>query len=206
MTSTAPGRRKAERRHHPVVRRLVLLVVALGLVGALSVAALLTLSVRVSGTSMEPTLHSGDRLVVQPLGDVDRFALVDATVDGTTVVKRVIGLPGDTVRVEPGDEPRVLVRPGGEVGWYVVDNPTWRGPTQAGCCADDGRAQGEARDAVVPDDAYWLLGDRWDSSTDSRSFGWVPRDDLGARMGLRVLPLSDLGRVTSDVTLVPADR
>ncbi len=211
MQSSAPGgRRRAEPVHRRRWLRRVAIATVAVLVAAFAVAAAgLTFSVRVEGASMEPTLRTGDRVLIDPFGEVERFDLVEASVDaaGTTVVKRVVGLPGDTVRVEGGPVPRVLVRPAGSSDWSVVSNAAWGEDVASveACCGPDGAQQVEAMDATVPDGSYWLLGDNWDASTDSRSFGWVPADDVRARLVVRLLPLSRLGGVASDVALVALD-
>ncbi|HDU1153236.1 TPA: type I signal peptidase SipZ, partial [Listeria monocytogenes] len=52
----------------------------------------------VDGISMMPTLHSDDRVIINRFGNVDRFdVIVFRESDGKEYIKRVIGLPGDTV-------------------------------------------------------------------------------------------------------------
>lgn len=213
MSIASPGRRRAERAHdHPVRRVVAVVVVVLVLLALVGVIAALSLSVRVSGSSMLPTIEPGDRLTVDVLhGDAayERFDLVEARVEaaGTSVVKRVIGVPGDRLRITGGAHPEVLVRPRGASSWFVVDNSAWDGQvgdaTQA-CCTASGTSRSTSRAVTVPDDSYFLMGDNWGGSTDSRVFGWVGQDVIEARLTHRVLPLGRLGRVNSTVRLVPA--
>lgn len=170
----------------------------------------MTLSVRVQGTSMNPTLHEGDRLLLNPLSRdaIHRFDLVHATLGDTRIhiVKRVIGLPGDDVAVAPVlDAPEVFVRPHGSHRVYRVENPTWSaqvGARTLGCCRPDGTEAGERAWVRVPDGEYWLVGDNWGGSEDSRRFGFVPEDRIAGRLNLRVLPLGALGRVATPARLV----
>jgi signal peptidase I len=189
------------------------------LVGSLTVAiVVLSFAVRVSGTSMEPTLRDGDRLEVEVFGsgDPDRFDLVEANQPGardsgggTRIVKRVIGMPGDEVSVV-GDPtaPRVMVRAAGSSDVWVVDNPSWTdriGSSTASCCNHEGRSTRSPTWVRVPEDSYWLIGDNWGGSTDSRVFGFVTRDEIRSRLRFRVLPMTRFGWLTSPARLVPAE-
>lgn len=191
-------------------RRFVgwVLVVLLLLAMLVPIAAF-AFSVGVSGSSMRPTLGANDRLLIRfwERDDLERFDLVEARVGvaKTPVVKRVVGMPGDTVSVafEEG-EPVVTVRPEGSETTYVVVNPTWQdqvGDAVAPCCNDDGTAGTKPVEVVVPDDHYWLLGDNWGGSDDSRTYGFVDADDIGGDLGFRLLPLSEFGTVDNPAHL-----
>ncbi|HSV38949.1 MAG TPA: signal peptidase I [Nocardioidaceae bacterium] len=171
--------------------------------------AALTFSVQVQGQSMHPTLAQGDRLFVNFLGrdDIHRFDLVEASFDQTAAraVKRVIGLPGDEISVgfEQGD-PVVRIRPADEDTTYAVDNPAWDdqpGSLEVACCDANGVAVGEVAVVTVPAGSYWLVGDNWGGSDDSRKFGFVRKDHIHARLNFRLLPLSDFGSVDNEVSL-----
>lgn len=180
----------------------------------LVVIAVLAFSVKVSGHSMEPTLADGDRLVVNPFGkdDVARFDIVESTLGDREipVVKRVIGMPGDRIQASAeADAPVVRIKPAGEETVYVVDNPAW--PGRVGdklepCCAEDGTTLPRGKEpawVTVPDGQFWVIGDNWGGSDDSRTFGFVAQEQVTARISLRVQPFGDLGRVPNDVRLVP---
>jgi signal peptidase I len=193
-----------------------------GLIAVLILAAVvaLTFSVRVDGDSMRPTLKSGDRLEIDLLHrhDVHRFDLVEAAEPqpggpGPMIVKRVIGMPGDRVAVAGGPHPQVYLRPAGSTKVEIVDNPTWEGQVGAAivsCCT----ASGTSLDAgglpkkwvTVPAGDYWVVGDNWGGSTDSRVFGFVPAANVRARLSFRLLPWGRKGTIPSSVRLVPAKR
>ena len=162
--------------------------------------AALAFSVTVDGTSMEPTLQNGDRMFLEfwTRDEIERFDVVEADVPsevsggGTQMLKRVIGMPGDRVSVSP--DARVLVRPAGEDETFVVENPAW-----------SAEAGAELEWLTVPEDAYWLLGDNWGASTDSRSFGFVDADAVHGRVVFRMLPLRRNGMITRDVRLAPVE-
>ncbi|WP_408896997.1 signal peptidase I [Nocardioides sp. R1-1] len=198
--------------------RTVLGVAALVLFFAVMLAliAALAFSVTVTGSSMEPTLSSGDRLLVDPrgAGDVGRFDIVESTLGDREipVVKRVIGLPGDQVRVRADlDPPVVLVRPAADDTTYVVDNPAWTGRVGAkteACCDDDGTSLPAGRPqqwVTVPAASYWVVGDNWGGSDDSRTFGFVRRDQVKARVVLRLRPLREMGGLPGAPRLVARD-
>lgn len=168
-----------------------------GGVSLLLVAALVAvwLSVPVSGDGMNPHLRSGDRVLALG-GTPDRLDVVTLrTPGGTTVVRRVVGVPGDEVRIT-GSE--VRVRPAsGE--WLTVA----LGSGDPGvCCAADGRGGTDAV-AVVPPGRFFVLGDNPTMSTDSREYGFVAESDVVGVVWRRVWPLTDFGGVGAP-TLVAA--
>lgn len=181
------------------------------LLALLGIVAALAFSVHVKGHSMEPTLEEGDRLLVEfwKRGDLERFDLVEARVGvaKSPVVKRVVGLPGDTVSVRfEDDRPVVTVVPAGEDTAHVVVNPVWDdrvGESVAPCCKDDGTAGTAPKPVVVPEGSYWLLGDNWGGSDDSRTYGFVAAADIGGRLNLRLQPLGRFGQVPNPARLEP---
>jgi signal peptidase I len=180
-----------------------------GLLALLTIVAALTFSVTVKGHSMEPTVHEGDRLLVKfwDRGTIKRFDLVEARVGvaKTPVVKRVIGLPGDTVSIRFVDgTPVVSLTPAGSTATQYVANPTWAsrvGDRIAPCCEDGGDAGTAPHEVVVPAGKYWLLGDNWGQSDDSRTYGFVPAEDIGGQLNLRLQPLGSFGSIENPVKL-----
>lgn len=128
---------------------LILFAVALRFVGG---------AYSVPSASMEPTLLPGDHLlVVRYFGEepLRGHVVVFDNPSGTSLVKRVIGLPGDSVQMDHGN---VLVN--GE--------PLVEGDHVAPSSSQDVTVH------VVPQGHLFLLGDNRDHSADSREFGFVP--------------------------------
>jgi signal peptidase I len=200
-------------RRTTLVRALGWFALVVLLAAVLSSVAVVAFSVTVSGDSMQPTLRPGDRLVADVLHrvDVHRFDVVEATVGAarTPVVKRVVGLPGDRILVRDNAGRReVLVRPAGSTTVFRVVSDTWSSHPAAddeACCDADGRSRPRPAWVVVPADAYWLIGDNWGGSTDSRTFGFVRARDIGARLAFRLTPLGDVGRLPEPAHLVATD-
>ncbi len=149
--------------------------------GALVAAGLVVRRARlepmlVSGGSMRPTLDPGHRIAVAPLVRPPRRGdlVVLARSDGLEVVKRVVGLPGERVRLAAG---RL------EVDGAPVPEPYLVGDAGAG----------ELEVELGPAE-YLVLGDHRAASTDGRDFGPVGADALLGRVRFAYWPPRRLGR------------
>ncbi len=140
----------------------------------------------VSGTSMVPTLNSGDKILVQGVnyapqhGDV---IVVDGYNNyGEPIVKRVIGLAGDTVNID-FDTATVWVN--GE----KLNEPYLGTPTQ--------RAGDVAFPVTVPAGEVFVLGDNRQVSLDSRytEVGFIDTRDVLGRVFFRILPFTSIGAI-----------
>ncbi|MET9347541.1 signal peptidase I [Streptomyces termitum] len=160
--------------------------------------AVTALGVRVDGSSMEPTLRPGDRVLVSP-GSAGRVARFDVVLlrggrQDSLLVKRVIGLPGDKVAiVSTGEDAfQVLLQEGGKGPVLRVVAPQWTGRVhRAGaCCAADGTRVPRAALRTVPEGRFFYLGDNPDLSDDARQYGWGAIDRVEGRAGLRAYPVS----------------
>lgn len=139
----------------------------------------------VSGTSMENALHDEDNLIVDKityrLREPERYEIIVFPYryeENTHYIKRIIGLPGETIQIIDGyvyingrqlDEhygKEVMVNPG------IAEEPIELGA-----------------------DEYFVLGDNRNISSDSRdaSVGVLKRDEIIGRAWLRIWPLSDIG-------------
>jgi signal peptidase I len=140
--------------------------------------------VRVEGTSMLPNLEDQDRLFINKfafhLGPIHRGDVVvfryprDET---KNYIKRVIGLPGDLVRIDHG---RVYVN-----GRLLPE------PYVPARFADD-RSQPQMR---IPPDEYFVMGDHRSISSDSRDFGPVDRDLIYGKAAFVYWPMDQAGVV-----------
>ena len=188
-----PGRAGSARR--TVVEWGGVVVGALAL--AFLVRAFLLGTYYIPTPSMEPTLASGDRILVNKLSyrlhDVNRGDLVvfdppaSAEPGADHLIKRVIGLPGETVTAVEG---RVLVDGGLLIEPYLA----WPEGTDAFGAVpwcDDGGA-GSCR---VPEGHVFVMGDNRPNSRDSRFFGPVPVDSIVGRAFVRYWPLGGLDRL-----------
>jgi signal peptidase I len=125
----------------------------------------------VQGESMRPTLVPGQRIAVGPLPEpLPRGAVVvvrHPEREGFEVVKRVVGLPGERVRLVGGR--------------LEVDGLQLREPYLAGAAPAPPGAAGRgtvALDVLLGADEYLVLGDNRDASSDGRAFGPVRTQDL----------------------------
>lgn len=130
---------------------------------------------RVVGTSMVPTLEDGQFLVVNKLGyrlhppqRGDIIVFQDPYSPDRKLIKRVIGLPGDSIEIQAG---QVLVND------QVLDEPYLE---DAG---DSSRAA-----TVLPEGEYWVMGDNRDNSSDSRSWGTLPQTRIVGKAWLSYWP------------------
>lgn len=170
-----------------MMRRLGLAGLTLAAAAA-SVVALflrrLLMRVEVAGESMAPALLPGDFLILRQ-GPPERgeeygqiVALRDPRPegDGRLLLKRVVGLPGEALRV------------GGalQVNGRVLIEPYAHGDTPA--------EQHRGINRLEPD-VYFVLGDHRGASTDSRDFGPVPREAIAGHAVLRYWPLARAGRL-----------
>jgi signal peptidase I len=134
--------------------------------------------VLVAGDSMRPTLLPGQRVAVGPLDRPPRRGdLVVVRRGGLEVVKRVVGLPGERVRLVAG---RLEVD-----GLAVAEPYVGEG---GGREAGGPRADAGDLDVRLGDDQYLVLGDHRAASTDGRDFGPVPADALVARVRFSYWP------------------
>ena len=142
----------------------------------------------VEGASMENTLHNGDNLIVDKLSyrfhDPERFDIIVFPFqfqDNTYYIKRIIGLPGETVQIM--DDGSIYIN--GEkleenYGMEVIKPETI------------GRA---AEPIELVDDEYFVMGDNRNNSSDSRTdmVGNIKRENIIGKAWLRIWPVSDFG-------------
>ncbi|MEK9176872.1 MAG: signal peptidase I [Patescibacteria group bacterium] len=149
----------------------------------------------VRGASMEPTFDNGEYLIVDQLsyrfetperGEVVIFRYPK----NPTVffIKRVIGLPGETVEITGK---RITIRRGVGVEPIVLDQSF----------IDPERMSSEYGVYALGDDEYFVMGDNRLESSDSRTWGPLPKEDLIGRAIVRLFPPTRFGIYPGEVSL-----
>lgn len=143
---------------------------------------------KVEGASMETTLSDGDNLIVDKItyrfNDPQRFDIIVFPFqyqENTFFIKRIIGLPGETVQIDLDG----TIYIDGEVleenyGREVIQ------PEHIGIASEP---------ITLGEGEYFVMGDNRNNSSDSRTevVGNIHRDDIIGRAWLRIWPLSDIG-------------
>lgn len=165
----------------------VVKTVALAFVLSLGIRTFVAEARYIPSSSMEPTLQINDRLIIEKMtyrfnepkrGDVIVFSATEALeAEGfdEAFIKRIIGLPGDTVEVRNGE-----VTVNGKLlrEIYIKDEPDYDyGPV------------------TVPPDNYLVLGDNRNNSYDSHYWGFVPKDRIIGRAFVRFWPPQRMGSI-----------
>lgn len=139
----------------------------------------------VEGPSMEPTFHSGDYLVVEEIsyktGNPERGDVVVAHNPNHPqlfLIKRVIGLPQETVVVENGT---VTITSTAHPDGLELTEPYI------------GNIRGTPTTEQLGPNEYFLMGDNRAQSSDSRTFGPVTREAIEGQVFLRLFPFRDIG-------------
>ncbi len=140
---------------------------------------------KVEGASMEPTLYDGDNLIVDKISyrfrDPSRFDIIVFPHEQVLFIKRIIGLPGETVQIDAKGDIYIdgVLLPEG-YGKEVIR------PENVGIAIEP---------IVLGEDEYFVMGDNRNNSADSRmeSVGNVKRDAIVGRAWVRIWPFSRFG-------------
>jgi signal peptidase I len=135
---------------------------------------------RIDGSSMNPTLQHGEYLLINNLsyylneperGDIIVFHHPNSDLN---LIKRVIGLPGDQIEISDQHV---------KVNGVILDEPYIQAePTYSG-------------NWTVPEGQYFVLGDNRNSSSDSHSWQYLPRENIIGKAIFIYYPFTDWGRV-----------
>lgn len=173
-----------------IVKEIIELIVSIVVVVVISlfIVTYITQRTMVDGSSMNDTLQDGDQLFVDKISyrfteperyDIIVFELRDEP--GVHYIKRIIGLPGETVQII-----------GGQV---YIDGELLEGDCYGKEVMQDARRAADP--IVLGDDEYFVLGDNRNNSTDSRTekVGNVKRSQFVGRAFIRVWPLKSFGLI-----------
>lgn len=141
---------------------------------AVVVRGFLLIPVPVVGNSMETTLAQNDMVLMERISEVKRFDVVVFRLSsGTTYIKRVIGMPGDTLRYEDDQ-------------LYINDQPVSEPFLKESVKKDklknhftnDFSLEDLTGETELGPDSYFVMGDNRRNSKDSRSFGAITSSDI----------------------------
>lgn len=142
----------------------------------------------VNGASMEPTFYDWNYLIIDKIvydlrkperGDVVVFRLPQD--NSRSLIKRIIGLPGETVRMSGSKV--TIINPDNEKG-FVLNEP-YLGRASA--------ERGDKLEVTLGEGEYFVLGDNRNVSADSRLWGKLPESDITGRVDARLYPLTTIG-------------
>lgn len=169
-------RERYKRRFRKLLRSTVNALIIVAAVAAL-IATLILPVLQIAGTSMEPSLNDGDIVLLVKTDDLESGDLCAFYYSNKILIKRIIATPGDYIWIE--SDGTVFLN--GE----VLDEPYV-----------SEKALGECDVAFpyqVPENSYFVMGDKRETSIDSRSsvIGCVAEDQIIGKIFCKFWPLND---------------
>lgn len=142
----------------------------------------------VSGASMYPTLHNGDRMILSKIGEINRFDIVvlKAPDENVEYIKRVIGMPGDTLELKQG----VLYINGKKIEQPFINTEALQKQT---VFIDDFTLQSLIGETKIPEGKYFVMGDNRGVSRDSRMIGLIDRKAIEGKAVFTIWPMNQFG-------------
>ena len=142
---------------------------------------LLSPVLNITGSGMSPTLESGQTVLCSKISDIEQGDIIAFYYNRKILIKRVIGVPGDTIEITSDG---TVIRNGSPLEEpYTTEKALGKCDIQFPCVLDEG--------------CYFVMGDNRDSSVDSRysQIGCVYEENIIGRVYLRILPLKQFGAV-----------
>lgn len=138
--------------------------------------------VRVQGDSMVPTLQDKDILLLKKYDrSYDRFDIVILNYNGSKLVKRIIGLPGESISYQDSE-------------LYVDGEKIEENFLPEGLDFHDFDTI-LLESSTVPQGYYFVVGDNRNNSTDSRLIGYIREEDILGTATFRIFPFTKIGTV-----------
>lgn len=143
--------------------------------------------VRVDGNSMYPTLKNNDILISKKFDkSIDRFDLAIIKYKNEKIVKRIIGLPGEKIRISvtkvgPNFVSRIIIN-----GETLEENYGYESINDAGIASSE---------ILLGDDEYFVLGDNRNNSLDSRFIGVIKKNKICGLTDFRLFPFKSFGKI-----------
>lgn len=139
--------------------------------------------VRVNGESMSDYLKEGDILILNKLDNsYNRFDIVVVNVNGTKIIKRIIGMPGETISYE-------------DCQLYINEKPI--DDFVKDCTTKDFSLNSLYGYLMIPNDYYFVMGDNRNNSSDSRDrrVGLVSKEQIEGTVSIRLFPFNKIGKL-----------
>ncbi len=134
--------------------------------------------VRVNGDSMDPTLKNGETMILNKIGmktsGIKRWDIVVLKTGDAYLIKRVIALPGETVKYEEGK-------------LYINNKET---KDKYSLTKTD-----DFKERQMEKDEYYVMGDNRSVSQDSRIIGPIKKKEIIGKTNLRLFPVDKIGKV-----------
>lgn len=196
-TQNGDNQKSDEKKLNPVVKEIISWVetIVFAFICAFIITHVFIVNAKVPSASMESTIMTGDRLIANRLayiaGDPERFDIVvfkypDDPEQKTLYIKRVIGLPGETVEIRDN---QIYI----DGSTTPLDNSFINEPMFT-------------NDAVykVPEDCYFMMGDNRNNSADSRFWEnkFVTRKQILGKAVFRYFPLNSIGVIKNKATKI----
>ena len=164
-------------RYRRVIKSAIYALIIVAAVAAL-IATLVLPVLQISGESMEPTLNNGEIVVLVKTTKMDRGDLCGFSYNNKILIKRVIGLPGEVINIDAAG----TVYVNGE----ALDEPYLTGKSLGECDIEF--------PYQVPENQYFMMGDKRDTSIDSRSsvIGCIGKDQLVGKIFFRIWPFEKI--------------
>lgn len=135
---------------------------------------------QVIGPSMNPTLNEGDIIItnkfIYRFKSIERNDVVVISQDEKYMIKRIVGLPGETVKYQNND--------------VLINGKAYK-ETFTNSETEDFTIQDLGYD-VIPEDMYLVLGDNRENSLDSRTFGLISKNQIIGKAWIKIWPISKM--------------
>ena len=135
---------------------------------------------QVIGPSMNPTLNEGDIIItnkfIYRFKSIERNDVVVISQDEKYMIKRIVGLPGETVEYQNNN--------------VLINGKAYK-ETFTNSETEDFTIQDLGYD-VIPEDMYLVLGDNRENSLDSRTFGLISKNQIIGKVWIRIWPISKM--------------
>lgn len=160
--------------------------ILIAIIIAVVVRQFLFAPVTVKGESMENTYHNNDRIIISKISKIERFDVIvfESPIEDDHYIKRVIGLPGDTVKVENdvlyiNDKKYDEKYESDHIKEYKQDDLNF---------TENFTMEDVTGEKVVPEGSYFVLGDNRQNSSDSRDYGFIEKSAINGVVAFKFFP------------------